>query len=335
MRANDSYPPRPGLGERVKASCPRPLRERVVPDAAHREPGEGSARHTPHPVAREARNHPLPETGARAKPLRLAFALVGLLFAPPAAASPTPPDADQLAAADAAFARGVSLRDDAAAARPEFARAAGVYDAVWRTGVRSPELALNRANAHRLAGNLPEAVVALNEGLAAARSSRPLQVALEEARAAVAYPVTADLAAQCRPVPPRTVGTRMSPVEAWLVAGALWLLACAGVARFAMTRTGSWLAFAAAGVAGLAALGGLWRQDADRLAAANEHPLVVVAADALLRKGNADAYPGRLEPKLPKGVEARELARRGGWVQVRLAGGAVGWLPASAVRGVG
>jgi len=58
---------------------------------------------------------------------------------------------------------------------------------------------------------------------------------------------------------------------------------------------------------------------------------VVVAADAVLRKGNADAYPPRLEARLPPGPRP-ELARRGGWVQVELAGGAVGWLPEAVVR---
>ena len=60
-----------------------------------------------------------------------------------------------------------------------------------------------------------------------------------------------------------------------------------------------------------------------------------MAADAYLRKGNSEFYPARLEAVLPKGVEARELTRRGGWVQVRLAGGAVGWLPETAVLKVG
>ena len=61
----------------------------------------------------------------------------------------------------------------------------------------------------------------------------------------------------------------------------------------------------------------------------------MAVGDAVLRKGNSAGYPARLEPKLPRGVEARKLGERGGWVQVRLAGGAVGWLPASAVMNLG
>ena len=63
----------------------------------------------------------------------------------------------------------------------------------------------------------------------------------------------------------------------------------------------------------------------------NEHALVVVARDGvLLRKGNGPDYPPRSEAPLNRGVEARLLYRRGGWLQVELAGGEVGWLPASA-----
>ena len=34
---------------------------------------------------------------------------------------------------------------------------------------------------------------------------------------------------------------------------------------------------------------------------------------------------------LPRGAEVRELARRGGWMQVEIPGGAVGWVPLAAV----
>jgi hypothetical protein len=244
-------------------------------------------------------------------------------------------DADLLTAAERAFAEGSELRHDSAQARPAFAHSAAAYDDLWSRGHRNPDLALNRAKAHRLAGNLPAAVVALHEGLAVAPWDRSLQVALEDARSAVAYPAHGDLAVQCRPVPVATVGKRMSPAEAWLLAGALWLLACAAVARFAMTRAPGWLAVAGLCVAAVAALGVLWMQDRRERARENEYPLVVVSRDTVLRKGNSAGYPARLEPKLPRGVEARKLGERGGWVQVRLAGGAVGWLPASAVVNLG
>ena len=210
-----------------------------------------------------------------------------------------------------------------------FRAAARLYDELWRRGCRDPNLALNRGNARRLGGDLAGAILALNEGLVAARWNRPLQVALEDARSAVSYPAHSDLEALCRPAPASTIGTRMSPVEARLTTALVWFLACGGVTRFVMTRAGWWLAFAGLCIAGLLLLGGLWLRDAARRSQENEHPLIVVAQEVQLRKGNAEAFPPRFEDpaKLPKGVEGREIACRGGWVQIRLASGSIGWVP--------
>jgi hypothetical protein len=250
-------------------------------------------------------------------------------------ASALMPDNALLTIAVQSFAEGIALRNDAARARPAFARAAIAYDELWQRGCHNPALALNRANAHRLAGNLPATIVALHEGLAVAPWDRPLQVALESARGAVAYPASGDLAAQCRPVPDTNIARRMSPAEAWLVAGLLWLLVCGSLARFVMTRSRAWLAVAVPAAIALTTLGLAWLGTRRELEEENATPLVIVAEDVVLRRGNADSYPPRLEARIPRGVEARELTRRGGWAQVRLAGGAVGWLPESAILEAG
>jgi hypothetical protein len=262
----------------------------------------------------------------------LAAAIAIALLAPPTFASSS---ADVLAQAEAAFAEGVEHRHDSAMARPAFARAAAAYDSLWSQGRRTPELAVNRSRAHRLAGDLPRAVAALHDGLAVARYSRTLQEELADARAAVQYPLDGELADQARPKPPRGVSTRMSPGEAWLLAGGLWLAAWACLARFAMTRTALWLALTGVSLAALLALGGLWIQDWRAREREESLPLLVVAKDATLRRGNADAYPPRFDATLPKGAEVRELSRRGGWVQVQLPGGAVGWLHEASVIGRG
>jgi hypothetical protein len=105
-----------------------------------------------------------------------------------------------------------------------------------------------------------------------------------------------------------------------------------------MTRARRWLFFTALAVVALALLGGAWLQDYRQLERENADPLLIVTDDVLLRTGNSDghgnaleAYPARLDSRLPRGVEVRELWRRGGWVQVRLAGGVIGWLPEGAV----
>lgn len=243
-------------------------------------------------------------------------------------------DRDVLSRAEYEFTQGVKFRDDAAVARPFFHQAARAYDELWRRDHRRPELALNRARAHRLAGDLPGAIAALHEGLAAARFDRRLQVELEEARSAVQYPLDGVLAAECRPQPARTIGTRMSPVEAYLIAAVLWLLASAGAARFAMTRAPRWLLLAGTGLVCLAVLGGFWWYDWRQQHQENARPLVVVRRDTVLRRGNGDSFPPRFDSRLPAGVEARILSTRGGWVQVELAGGAAGWLPEDSILDV-
>ena len=214
--------------------------------------------------------------------------LAAFLFSPSPALAGYP--AQSLPAAERAFAHGVELRHDAERA-PEFAAAAEIYDMLWANRYRTPELALNRARAHRLAGNLPRSIAALHDGLAAARFSRPLQVELDDVRSRVVFPLEGELAEQGRPRPVRTVSTRMSPADAWYAAGFLWLLACGGVARFAMTRAAVWLVFTALCVVALGVLGALWLQDAHLRERDESLPLLVVTNDIPLRKGNATVYP--------------------------------------------
>jgi hypothetical protein len=61
---------------------------------------------------------------------------------------------------------------------------------------------------------------------------------------------------------------------------------------------------------------------------ARRHPLVVVVADGVTpRTGNGTSYPPRFEGTVPAGTEARLRFRRGTWLQIEFASGAVGWVP--------
>ncbi|MCS6864995.1 MAG: hypothetical protein RMJ56_06880 [Gemmataceae bacterium] len=241
---------------------------------------------------------------------------------------------DYLAQAEAAFAEGVSLRNDSVKARQAFAKAAAAYDALWHAGYHSPALAINRARAHRLAGDLPRCLAALHSGLAVTPYSRPLQVELEDARAAVQYPLDRELVQQAQPPPIRGWNSRVAPTDQWIAVGGLWLLLWLGVARFLMTRRMVWLLLSLLGTAALIVWGLLWWYDVQRFHHDHSRPLLIVTHETLLRRGNAVVYPPRWEVVLPRGTEVRELTRRGGWVQVQLAGGAVGWLPEGAIVAV-
>ncbi len=249
--------------------------------------------------------------------------LIALVAAVPADLS----DAEVAGQAEAAFEEGVRLREDAAKARPHFARAAEGYEELVRRGRNSPSLYRNLAHAYLLAGDLPQAVLACRRGLRLAPGDGGLRGDLATLREQVVFPPYSNLGrppAEDRPPwwPRFTAGT-----PAALALG-LYALACVGLTRWLMTRraglvlaTGGCLA--AAGALGLFA----WIETGrEREEAA--HPLVVIAADGvLLRRGDGLTYPPRYDTPVNRGVEARLLFARGDWLQVELAAGEVGWVP--------
>ena len=229
-----------------------------------------------------------------------------------------------LAQPDAAFVRGVDARDDAKAARPHFIEAAKGYDTEWEAGNHSSALATNRSRAHALAGDLPGAILAAREGLRDTPSDVELIRQLETLRDAVPYPQGT------RPDKPSGIRTRLSPWDVFGIVAVGVLLVVVGVARRFTTRDG-W-AVAVAGIGGvLLVLSGLAVWQLHREASAEPPPLVLVR-QTTLRKGNGDTYQPRLESELPRGAEVTPRLRRGGWVQVELPGGVIGWIPEANTR---
>jgi tetratricopeptide (TPR) repeat protein len=54
---------------------------------------------------------------------------------------------------------------------------------------------------------------------------------------------------------------------------------------------------------------------------------VVVQAEVVARKGNADSYDPAFTAPLKEGTEFRVIERRGTWLQIQLPGGQSGWVP--------
>ena len=81
------------------------------------------------------------------------------------------------------------------------------------------------------------------------------------------------------------------------------------------------------------AAAGLWTYLTWRGWREAERPLVVIARDGVpLARGNGPTYPPNPQlPQLNRGMEARLLHNRGGWVQLQFPGGEIGWLPRQAV----
>jgi hypothetical protein len=247
--------------------------------------------------------------------------------------SPTDRRASDPGLADAvtAYHAGLAERADSAKARPHFVRAAEAYEAAWDRGTRTPAVARNMAQARYLASNLGRCIADYRRGLMLFPHDPDLRHGLAFARGRVEYPLVGDLADMARPRDPPSLLDRLpvSPTRLALVAVGLWAIGWFVLARAWMTARGG-LALAGGALVLAAMLIGAWLgwEDARKRSRWAEPTAVVLAPGTDLRTGNSDEYPKRFDGRLPAGVEVRVLAERGGWLQVELADGNVGWAPA-------
>lgn len=249
--------------------------------------------------------------------------LLALTFLTGPFGRPPPPHIlKQLGLGTAQFGWGVKARDSATVARHHFGEAAFWFNTCWVGSSRTPALALNRGRAHFLAGDLPGAIRAFRDGLDLYPWDADLQRALTAARAAVAYPTESDPAERVRPDPPNSLRHRVSPWDLFIAATVCSLLLTVGLAR-RLTARDDWSApLVVAGLLGLLVVAAA----GTHIATDRPEPVLVLTADEVLRTGNGPSFPARLDSPLPRGAEVRELARRGGWVQVELPGDAIGWV---------
>jgi len=246
-----------------------------------------------------------------------------------AVADTGPSSSDVLQQAETAFQLGVASRQHVQQARQHFARAAELFEELHQRGVRSPGLYVDLGNAEFLAGHPERALWAYQSGLQLDPNARVLRERVAMARGRVEYPADAQ--------------PDSDPWPMWLAVPTPRILFFAGSTGYALvcvfgllwwrrrgTRLLAGLLASASLLAGsLAALGWLTaRADHDRA-----HPLVVVMDETPLYRGNGTSYPLHPDlPRLPRGVEARLLVRRGAWLQVQFTSGVTGWLPAAAAR---
>jgi tetratricopeptide (TPR) repeat protein len=234
-----------------------------------------------------------------------------------------------IAVADAAYRAGLEARANAERAREHFARAARIYDGIWASGLHNAAVARNRAQAHLLAGDLGRAIAAYRSGLRLAPHDRLLRDGLSYARGHVAYPLESNLARLARPREPWSLLT-WAPGSVYAVAaGLLYLGGWLALARAWMKRRPSWWIFGGALI--VAAVGLCLAVGSEQRALSDKHsgpqPAVTISAETSFRTGNSSEYPPRLEGPLPAGLEVHLLAERGGWAQIQLAGGPIGWVP--------
>ncbi len=268
-------------------------------------------------------------------PFLLFFSLFCSLFPVPCsllqAYTPALSDPEMLEHAESEFQEGVRLRQAADQARPHFRSAADCFEELRRRGVGDALLYRNLGNAYLLADDLPHAILSYRRGLRLAPNDLLLRQSLAEARERVGYPPSEGLG---RPRNEARPPWLPYPRAEWLVIATAisYLLAWVCLTRWRMVRRGRLLAVGLLTLL-LAALFSAWlmvhtREEQDQ----DAHPLVVIAQDGvLLRRGNGTTFPTRYDTPLPRGIEARRLFERGGWEQIELSGGEVGWLPREAV----
>ncbi|MCI0681259.1 MAG: hypothetical protein L0Y71_04075 [Gemmataceae bacterium] len=245
------------------------------------------------------------------------------LAASPARAEEGDPSAH--AAGVAAFAEGKRLLAAGKDARAAFQRSFDRFSAATDSARLSAADGQNIGNAAFLAGDLPSAIAAFRAGLILDRHQPVLRANLAYARAQVQYPPGQHGRPEADPWPawlPRwQVDTLVrigggAYAVAWL-ASTVWLL-----------RRRNWLAWLALAGFAVAACAGYgwwlhWRQSQiDR-----DFPPVVIRNDTSLWTGNGPSYPRHLElPQLRRGMEARRLTERGGWLLIQFASGETGWI---------
>ncbi|HTU23592.1 MAG TPA: tetratricopeptide repeat protein [Gemmataceae bacterium] len=251
-----------------------------------------------------------------------------LLHAEPEAALT---DREVLERAETEFQEGMRLRQDREQARPHFRNSAGYFDELRRRGVRNAALYRDLGNAYLLADDLPRALLSYHRGLRLSPNDRALRESLATARERVIYSPSGDLG---RPRSDDRPPWLPHLPSAWLMLAAIpcYVLGCVSLTRWRMVRRGGLLVGGALALLLAGILAGWLMIRAEEQREREAHPLVVIARDGVqLRRGNGEAFPTRYETPVNRGVEGRLRFERGGWVQIELSDGEIGWAPRAAV----
>ncbi len=187
----------------------------------------------------------------------------------------------------------------------------------------SPAENADQGKAAVVAGNLPAAILTFRHGLAEHPGDRELGDLLEAARDLVGYPPISESTERLRPDPPTNWDRWVGTWELTAIGVGFVGLFALGISLRLTIRPRWAMPVAVIGFLGVAGvvITMLWPRDRDG-------PIAVILTEkgAILRTGNADSYPSRTPYPLPRGAEVTVLSHRGGWAQVQLADGAVGWV---------
>jgi hypothetical protein len=181
-----------------------------------------------------------------------------------------------------------------------------------------------RGQSHYLAGDLPGAIAAFRAGANRYPGDSGLQRRLELCRTEVISPLAI---AQ----PPKEWRDGFNEWEAFAIAAALVLIVTVGGAKQFTSRERWAVLMVIVGLFGLGMMAIRHWQNQRVEKADLAQPAYVLRFDSPLRTGNGETYAPRLPALLPLGTEVRELTRRGGWMQIQLESGELGWVPEAAL----
>jgi hypothetical protein len=197
--------------------------------------------------------------------------------------------------------------------------------------VQSSAKFYNLGNAHVLAGELSEAIIAYHRGLRLDPNDSGMRDNLDYVRAKVPYPFGKRGRPEVDSWPPWLY--RPAAFQVLVFALGAYSLSCILATRWCMARRRALLVRAIVVFLLAASCGFYWLHLENETDWQTQHPLVVIRDDKLpLRKGNGPSYPANPDlPVLARGMEARKMNERGGWLQIQFASGEVGWVEISAV----
>ena len=259
----------------------------------------------------------------------LIFGLVAVLLLPSLAPAAEPAD-DLRLQAEAAFRAGAQLAPKAPdKARKEFARAADLYDQLRQAGAANADLFRNQGNAYLLADDLPHAILAYRRGLRLAPHDLALRRSLAFAREEVRFSPPGTLGRP--PVDHRPPWLPRVPEWAPYAAFGFYALAWLVGVRWWMLRRGGWLTAAGSCLVAALVVGAAVGYEEWAEAQEEAQPLVVLARDGVQLESGATGRRRRRATKRRSIAASRRGALHDGgrWLQVELAGGEVGWVPAS------
>jgi hypothetical protein len=258
------------------------------------------------------------------------IALLCLVSLGRSGAASEPSTEDVLARAQNQFRQGAEKLREPIEARRLFGEAADTF-ATLRGVVRSPNFFLSWGNSEALAGRWPQAIWAYHSGLRIDPNSEPLREHLQYARSLV----DDTPGGRSRPEPSRWPGWlhRPTPGDLLLLTAITYSLGCFAAGWWYVRRRSLLLAAAVAFFSVALAGGAAYLLEERRAEEEARQPLVIVAAEGTtLHRGNGPSYPLHPDvPSLPPGLEARQIQQRGGWLQVELTTGEVGWVPSDRV----